>query len=87
MNIEELKQNKIVAGSRAMPAVVITLTGGAAAYCIYRGAQELVKKAEYKKNTKRTDFTSTYGINSQYYGLTNGKVICALKASISDVHL
>lgn len=83
MNIDDLKINRIVNGKRDESVTVITLTGGAAAYCIYRGGQELVKKVKENREDKKFNapllFDSRFHNNQQ-----SDKLEFLLVSSIND---
>ena len=87
MDIELLKETRVIKDSRLMPAVVITLAGGAAAYCIYRGAQEVVKNVDKKKNEKRSSIVLSANDNALNYCAANSDICRFLEMSISDIYL
>lgn len=85
MNINELKQNRIVAGAQTMPAVVITLTAGAAAYCIYKGVEQAVKKTDEKSSTKNVGSREVFGLEKSLFSSSDDCLRRVLEFSISDV--
>lgn len=85
MDIELLKETRISKDLRLMPIAVITLTGGAAAYCIYRGAQEVVKKVDEKKNEKRSGIVLPANDNAPSYCAANSNICRFFEMSISDI--